>query len=145
MSTELQDVIDALVVIERAITAPSGEKETFEVYDEIPTSIATYPAFFNTERALTTDGASGLREGLWTFDVHLIFAPLEQKYSIRSRRRWVQAVINALHQHLTLGGTVSSIYTIQVDYEPVRFYDTDYLAANFEIDARLYESYAFAG
>src|SRR3972149_3320426 len=47
---EIQDVLDAIVVLQKAIPAPVGEKDITHAYDEQPESGATFPCFINIVR-----------------------------------------------------------------------------------------------
>ena len=139
----IPSIIDAIVLIQKAITTPTGEKDLADAFDEPPAQIVNFPTFVNIERSVSAVGNSGLRELNWVIDMMLLFAPSEQKYSVRSRRLWVQAVIDKFCTKLTLLGTVSAVYGMEMSYEPVLLGETEYVAATFTITANVTEAFAF--
>ena len=139
----IPEIINAIVTVQKAITTPTGEKPLADAFDEPPAQVLDFPTFVNIERSVSTEGSSGLREMVWTIDMHLLFAAGEQKYSVRSRRLWVQAVIDKFCTDLTLLGTVSAVYGMEMSYEPVLLGETEYVAATFTITARTFEAFAF--
>jgi hypothetical protein len=140
----LLQVIDALVAIEQAVPPPAGEKDIAEAYDEIPRAVLTFPCFVNIEQPQESHGSSGLRDRRRTIDAHLLFCESTQKYSIRSRRAWEDAVLDHLCRNLTLNGTVSAIHGITTNYEPVSLGETEYIACTFSIEVQIVEAFAFA-
>lgn len=141
--SELQDVIDAVKAIQATVSTPPGEKAIKEFYDEPPLAVATYPAFLNIEdfdEPITF--VSSHRHIVMTIRMHLLFAPFDQRYSIRSRRRWVKPVIDAFGAKIQLNGTVVRSSIDQIDYDPVTLFEKTYHAATFVLRADMSDTFA---
>jgi hypothetical protein len=142
MAGELQDLMDALVTAQKAITPPAGAKDIANVTEEPLGQIVVFPAFVNVERetVLTTasHGAS-TRYATHLIDMHLVFSPADRKYAVRQMRPWVEAVLDALDKHTLFTDAFASEITT-VDFEPLEWPPNSnifYRAANFELQTRV--------
>src|SRR3972149_2362444 len=111
---EIQDVLDAIVVLQKAVPAPTGEKDITHAYDEQPESASTFPCFINID--LCFEQGSGI-------------------YADRSRRLWYQAVMDYFDQHQGLNDTAhwSAIERAAFD-EPLQITETlRYPGIKFEL------------
>ena len=150
MAGDLQGIIDQLVIIQNAITPPTGEND-LKCYDEPPTGVLTFPSFVNVEDDLAqVVRASSLRTITFFINMHLLFARADQKYSVRSRRAWIKPVIDAFDDALVL-----DLAQPPVQYAPIESVsfenvvlpgsgsDQEYIAATFRLKAWLAEAFTF--
>jgi hypothetical protein len=146
MANELQDVFDAIVTIQKTIPTPTGEHPIKEIYDEPPAQFMTWPCFLNIESQSEVERpSSGFRRTAHTIDMHLLFGAADQKYSVRSRRRWVRVVLDTFDGKLKLGSTINGhAHLTRVEYAPVDLNGTEYIAATFVLRAVIEETLAFA-
>jgi hypothetical protein len=147
--SDLQEIIDKIVVIQAAITPPTGEKDV-TAYDEPPTSVLPFPCFINAETSAEEIGVwntSG-RTIPYLIDMHLVFAQADQQYSVRSRRAWVIPVLDAFGHDYTLSGAAG----VQKAFiETIEFHDKqngylavgekDYIAATFKLRVIVEEAF----
>lgn len=140
MVSELQDIIDQIVILQNAITPPSGEKDITGAYDEPPDLISTFPCFVNLEE----EGKDVVNPGNWgyvtyTIGMHLLFAPAGTKYSVRARRKWVLPVLAkfSLLANRSLGDTANHTYFTGFNYDPFEWGGTSYVAANFMLAVKV--------
>lgn len=140
---EIQDIIDQLLVVQNAITPPTGLKDV-TCYDEPPAGVLTFPVFYNAEDGISAIDRSPSRRVL-TYDIgmHLLFARADQKYGVRERRQWVKKVLDAFDKALTLGGNIHLGAIETVDFEPFELGDVSYIAANFQIAAQVDEAFEY--
>lgn len=139
MANEIQDICDQLVVMQNAVTTPTGEKDITHAYDEQPESISTFPCFVNIVREVGEfKRQSGVRDqGTLLVDMYLCFEQGSGLYADRSRRLWHQAVMDYFDQHQGLNGTVgfSAIERAAFD-EPLKVSDAvSYPGIKFEMRA----------
>ena len=141
---ELQAIIDAIVVIQVTITPPTGEKDIAVATDELPTDLTLFPMFLNVETRTGLEYGVNLRVQRHEIDMHLVFGTAEKKYSMRSRRAWVEAVMAAFIDNVTLGGTVTQAMITEVTYDtPLQWNETAYMAATFRLAAEVKSAAAF--
>lgn len=137
MAGEIQDVMDKLVALQLAVPAPIGEKDIAEASDEPDAVVGGLPAFRNIEaETIEISRAAQLRTVTTYVDMALLFAPGEQKYSVRSRRKWELAVLNHFDQSLRLDNEQSPVqYSAieAIDRRPVRVGETEYVASTFRL------------
>ena len=147
---ELQGIVDELVLIQGAITAPDGQSGV-KVYDEPPTGALTFPCFVNVESDIfDIKRESSLRSYSLTIDMHLLFARTDQKYNFRERRPWVKKVLDAFDGAVRLDN-----HQAPVQYAPIESVTFDneldlpgdaertYIAATFRLRAWLAEAFEF--
>src|SRR4030042_4894928 len=103
--SELQDIIDQIVVIQKAITPPTGEKDIADASDEAPVDLLLFPYFLNVEAETAIGYGVSLRIQKHHIDMHLVFGTGDKKYSMRSRRKWVEAVLATFIGEGTMTGT----------------------------------------
>ena len=150
MAGELQDIIDQLVVIQNAITPPTGENP-LKCYDEPPTGVLTFPCFVNIEDDLAeVVRAVSLRTITFFINMHLLFARADQKYSVRSRRAWIKPVIDAFDGAVRLDNEQAPVQYAPIEtvsFEnvvlPGSGSDQEYIAATFRLKAWLAEAFTF--
>ncbi len=138
---ELQAIIDAIVVIQNAITPPAGEKGV-TVYDEPPEAAAVYPSFVNVERE-TEELSHTVGPVLipYIIDMHLIFGAFDQKYAYRSKRKWIQLVYEAFATNYKLGATVKESRLQSMDFHPngLTYGEIEYHAVTFVLRAVVHD------
>lgn len=145
MTQELQDVIDQLVIIQAAITPPTGEKDIAFATDELPPDLMVFPTFLNVEASTDVTYSPSRREQVHLIDMNLVFAPAAEKYSMRSRRAWVQKVMDAFAAKVTLNGACNKARIIRVEYEtPLQWNDVPFMTATFRLEAVNIEAVAFS-
>ena len=137
--SELQDIIDAIVVIQKALTPPTGTKAIKNAYDEPPDhaiGTASFPAVINLEEeGESRDRSARTREVLHTIGMHLLLSAATTKYSVRVRRQWLEIWLVAFAPGVTIGGTVDPMLApLPFDYTPYDFNGTDYAAINFTME-----------
>ena len=143
---ELQAIFDQIVIIQNAITPPTGEKDV-TVYDEPPETPVVYPSFINVERDTETiEHSPGFRITPYIIDMHLIFGAFEKKYAYRSKRKWIVQVRDAFVLKLTLNATATSAMILEMDFHPDGFTygGVEYDAITFTLHATVKEGVALA-
>jgi len=144
MTTQIQDVIDALVTLQGQIAAPGGGNVA-AAYDEPPAAVAKFPSFVNIENGLVNIQLSGSHRHVeHLINMHLLFAPADQKYSVRERRVWVQAVLDAFGGRMRLGLPQTVARIEETAYDPVTLGDMEYIAATFTLRALVDDAFAAA-
>jgi len=108
--TELGDIIDELVTLERQLT---GSKVA---YDEAPESIATAPAWLNFPMRGTFRAQTG-----WSEDSHTMGCACVKRRALMAQdealmRPLITQFPDLLHQNLMLNGTVAHIQDIRYQY-----------------------------
>jgi len=146
MAGEIQDVIDQLVIIQKAITGPAGEKDLVEAYDEPPAQITEFPCFYNREEEIgDIRRGAGVRRMFGRIGMHLLFgASGAQKYSVRSRRRWLKAVLDGFDVQLALGLAqlpVQYAPVTNVTFAPLELNGKEYVTATFWLDVQWTEAF----
>lgn len=132
----IQDIIDELVTMQQAITPPAGEKDIAAAYDEHPAQVTVFPCFINDEdNIVPTQMANAHRHLVHTINMHLLFAAAGQRYSQRSRRKWVRPVLDAFGAKIQLNGTATQSRIAAVTFDPVTIGDAEYAAATFVLVA----------
>lgn len=143
----IQDIIDELVIVQKAIVPPAGEKALTEAYDEPPGAVNTFPCFVNEERAIPEiNRGANLRRTQWLINMHLLFARSDQKYSARTRRKWIPVVLDAFDRAIMLNLARLPVQYAPVEgvsFEPVQWGETEYIAATFVLRAELSEAFTF--
>lgn len=146
---DLQNIIDAIIVIQQTVSAPSGEKAIQAYHDEPPATVQLFPCFLNMEQEIEAVDVwmSQGRTVDYIINMHLLFAPNEQTYSVKSRRTWVRPVLDAFGVKLQLDGTVDGLKIAvirSVNFDPVLIGETEYVAVTFELAVRFEEAFAWA-
>lgn len=136
---ELQTIIDAIVVIQKALTPPTDTKAIKNAYDEPPDhaiGTGSFPCVVNLEEeGESRDRAHRNAEVQHTIGMHLLFSAATKKYSVRVRRQWLEIWLVAFAPGVTLGGTVDPMLApLAFDYTPYDFDGTDYAAINFTME-----------
>ncbi|HAM39886.1 MAG TPA: hypothetical protein DCP69_00735 [Candidatus Omnitrophica bacterium] len=134
---EIQDVLDAIVVLQKAVPAPTGEKDITHAYDEQPESASTFPCFINIVREVGEfkRQSAARQQGAAIIDMYLCFEQGSGIYADRSRRLWYQAVMDYFDQHQGLNDTAhwSAIERAAFD-EPLQITETlRYPGIKFEL------------
>lgn len=142
---DLQQIIDDIIVAQKTIATPTDEKKIAEYYDEPPGSVSTFPCFVNVEESLegpVSWGAGGRRVD-YVIAMSLLFAATDQKYSVRSRRKWVKPVLDAFGKKTLLNDSagVGESAIEGADFEPVTFGQTEYVAVTFRLGVRVQEPF----
>ena len=140
---ELQDIIDQIVIIQKAITPPTGEKDV-TVYDEPPATPMVFPSFINVERE--TEELNYVAPIIipYSIDMHLIFGTFDKGYAYRSKRLWIQPVREAFATNGTLNGTVNWAWLQRMDFHPEGFTygGVEYHASTFILQATVQDQTA---
>lgn len=145
MTQEIQDVIDQLVVIQAAITPPTGEKDIAIATDELPPDLTVFPTFLNVETSTEVEYSPSRRVQVHLIDMNLVFAPAVEKYSMRSRRAWVQKVMDAFAAKVTLNGACNKARILSITYEtPLQWNDIPFMTATFRLEAVNIEAVTFS-
>lgn len=135
---ELQAIIDAIVTLQKAITPPTGQKAIKNAWDEPPGDIgaAAFPCVVNLEEpGESRDHAQGHPEVLHTIGMHLLFSSASGKYSVRARRAWLEKFLSTFTiGGNTLSGTVRTVRSLEFDYSPFAWNNTDYAGINFTME-----------
>lgn len=138
MADELQDIVAQIVVLQKAVTTPAGEKALVDAYDEEPEQVGGFPSFVNVFRGIgDIERAGGVRKkATLEIEMILLFPRSGSKYSDRSRRKWVLPVLDKFDQNQGLNNTVyfSRIMRIRGD-DPEEFSDSLYIALRFTLEA----------
>lgn len=138
MPNEIQDVIDQIVILQKAITPPTGEKDIARAHDEEPQSIGALPAFVNVVNDGEIDRGVSLRSINPIIEMILLFAPSGEKYSDRSRRAWFQAVLDKFDDNVTIGGTAAQAHIDRFSFDdPFPLSGTTYLATRFYLRVQM--------
>src|SRR5581483_7026310 len=142
MSDPLTDIMQALCDALTAINSPAGGpiKATLEP----PDTTAAFPTAVLLERAI--DPLGGIEQGFgmslgyaqdypkYYLDVHLCFAPEDQKYSVRLKREWTSAVLMALMANDSLGGVVTEMSFGRISFESFSYNGTSYLCTTYPLE-----------
>lgn len=140
---EIQAVIDQIVILQKAVPTPTNEKDIQEAYDEPPDSVGVFPCFLNVEESGEQEFPSGNWGYLiYTVNMHLLFAPATQKYSIRSRRKWVKPVLKHFRENVSLNNTAAVSWVANWDHNPVEWNGMEYIAATFNLRVKAQEDWA---
>lgn len=115
---EVQAIIDAIIVIQKAMTPPSGQKDIQLFTDEPPASIGVLPAFLNLEG----DGESerhthSQAKVTHRINMHLLFSGVTNKYPRRQARAWLEKVMTAFPIAGTVGGSVRTTTRLEYSFE----------------------------
>ena len=116
---EVQAIIDAIIVIQKAMTPPSGQKDIQLFTDEPPASIGVLPAFLNGV------GGGGKSHNIahqhaqvtHRIDMHLLFSAATKKYPRRQARAWLEKVMTAFPIAGTVGGSVRTTTRLEYSFE----------------------------
>ncbi len=140
MAEELPDFMDALATLQRGISAPLGSKAIQSATAEPQAQVGVFPSFINVEESSRAyDLTHSSKEAVHTVGMHLVFARGEQKYAVRMRRLWWEAVIDAIEADPTLSGTCIKAEIAadqEATYEPFEWGQEQYVAANFTLEVR---------
>lgn len=148
-TADLQNIIDAIIVVQKTVSTPSGQKAIQAYYDEPPAALGKIsPVFVNVEEGIEAIDVwvSQGRNIDYIINMHLLFTPGEQKYSVRARRTWVLPVINAFGAKTQLDGSISELKIARiraVDFDPILFGSTEYPAITFELAVRMEGAFAW--
>ena len=143
--SELQDIFDQIVIIQNAITAPSGEKDIAQATDEIPAMAPmTFPSFVNIEESTDFVRPPSARMETHTINMHFLLAPADQKYSIRTRRKWVEVIQDAFEAKISLNGTCTQAMIMHIDYGPPEPWEGAYVGATFRLSVEAKQTIAYA-
>lgn len=140
---ELDNIIDAIIVIQETVVTPSGLKNIALFTDEPPATITVFPAFLNLEDDTTPeDLAQNHQQLVHRIWMRLLFAASSEKYAVRDRRQWLEPVFakfmptNTL-PGTTLGDTVRTSRITLVDYDPFEWNGSPYIASSFLLEAEV--------
>ena len=141
---ELQAIFDAIVTIQKEITPPTGEKDIADASDELSVDLMLFPYFLNVETETAIEYGVNLRIQKHQIDMHLVFGTADKKYAMRSRRAWVQAVLNAFVDNVLLGGTVTQAMITNVSHDtPLPWNESYYMVATFRLAAEVKDTANF--
>lgn len=144
MATELQDIFDQLVIIQEAITPPTGEKD-LRATDEWPANISTFPIFVNNEVETTFVRPPMMRIENHLIRMHLLFGAADGKYSQRARRLWVEKVQDAFESEINLNGTCTQAMITRIDYGIIEgIVGGNYVGATFELAVEIKQAVTYA-
>lgn len=146
MGTEIQEVFDQIVVIQNAITPPTGEKDIAFASDELPPDLTVFPTFLNVETDADIEpGGSTLEIQLRRVEMHLVLGGADRKYSMRSRRLWEEKVLAAFRAKLTLNSTCTQALIKGITYDtPLPWNQHEYLVATFRLVVEVKKVVAYA-
>lgn len=135
---ELQAIIDAIIVVQKALVIPSGQDDIKLFTDEPPATISVFPAFVNLEEdSIPDDLTHGHPQITHRIMMHLVFAPAIAKYSVRERRPWLDKVLDAFTPDTTIGATARNAKITLITYDPFSWNGTDYIASNFLLEVEV--------
>jgi len=147
MAGEIQHIIDKLVTIQQGITQPTGEKALTSAHDEPPADINAFPCFVNVEQEIPgIDRRAGGRRYNLVIDMHLLLTSADQKYSVRTRRLWLQPVLDAFDAALKLGNEqlpVQIAPITRISFDPIEINNTYYIGITFRLEALVIEAHDF--
>jgi len=144
MAGEVQQLIDELVTIQNAITPPTGEKDIAAAYDEPPADPTIFPCFLNLEAGAQVVRELHRRQVTHTINMSLLLAAADQKYSVRTRRLWVGAVLDAFDIKLRLNGQAHYAHIDTIEYDPIEWNGKAYVGATFVLTVLVDGAFAFA-
>ena len=132
--TEMGDIIEELVTLERAITG------TRAAYAEGPESIASAPAWVNFPRAGMFSAQTG-----WGDDLHTLACACVKRGALhtgdeRLMRPMITRFPDALHANLTLNGKITAVEAIRYEYGLIEVLSTEeesFFGVLFEVDLRV--------
>ena len=140
---EIQDVIDKVVALQKAITPPTGEKDIAEAYDEQPQAVATFPCFVNVETLLDqSQFASAHRHIAFDVEMHLLLGKADSKYERRARRKWIKPVLDAFGGDIQLDGTCNQAHIAGADFDDYELGENLYTAVNFVLRVDMPDTFA---
>jgi hypothetical protein len=141
--SELQEIVDAIVVVQAAITPPAGEKDVV-AYDEWPAAITVFPSFVNDEVETTIERPPSMRIETHLIRMYLLFGGADVKYSQRTRRKWVEKVQDAFEGNVNLAGTCTQAVVTRIDYGVIEAVSGFYAGATFELQVEIKQGVAYA-
>ena len=138
MGEPLAAIMAAIADVQQAITPPLGQRGIQLATDEPPDNLDVFPTFANYEtttdvKRLRTFGTLALNELEHYIDMALIFAPADGKYSVRERRPWVPAVLDAFRVNPSLNDTCDGAYVETVDHRAAHFGGMEYPGLTFRL------------
>lgn len=114
---EIQAIIDAIIVVQKALTVPSGQKDIQQFTDEPPASIGVLPAFLNLVANGKSDNrAHGHPQATHNINMHLLFSTATKKYPRRQAHAWLESVMAGFPIAGTIGGTVFRTLSLEWDF-----------------------------
>jgi hypothetical protein len=134
MSGELTDIIDEIVIIQKAITTPTGEKALALATDEWPPTVAVFPAFVNNEIETVIETGSYRRKNVHLIRMYLLFGAGDTKYSQRARRAWIAAVQAAFDASMTLNGHATLARIRRISHGAPEELGGAYVCAAFDLE-----------
>ena len=137
---EVQGLIDAICEMQEAIATPAGESPIKHAYDEFIGVALEFPCFLNLEESIDDIQVSGSHRHMeHRVSMHLLFSG-DQKYATRSRRKWVQPVLDYFQGNTKLERHVQNVSLSRlerVSFEPYPINDVEHVAATFELFVRV--------
>ena len=130
---EIQAIFDAVIVVQKAMAPPTGQKDIQLFTDEPPRTIGLLPAFLN----LDVDGASddlahGHPQLAHGIQMHLLFSKATKKYPRRQARAWLEKVLAAFPIGGTIGGTVRNTRSLAWEFDDALVWgDSEYDGISF--------------
>lgn len=143
---ELPEIMAAIVALQEEIETPFDEPALADAVNGPPPSGHGYPCFFNEESVdnqMDIDRGMGLRELRLSIHMHLLFGAMEEEYSLESRRRWVQPVLDKFDSNIMLKDTVTAAEITAVRWAPIELNETPYISATFVLAVELKHGYEF--
>lgn len=145
-SDELEKILNRVVELQKALGTPTGENKGIgqNAFDDWPSTFP-FPCFVNIwDGTPEIERGPARRRQTIMINMHLLFASASQKYSDRSRRRWIRATLNAFDTDLRLGNTCHLARIEAVEADPVEVNGVAYIAATFRLNVTYDEAFAFA-
>jgi len=145
---ELPEIMDAIVALQNEIETPYDETVLADAVNGPPPVGHGFPCFFNEEaidNQMDIDRGMDLAELRLAIDMHLLFGAMEEDYSLESRRRWVQPVLDKFDANLSLKGTVTAAEITAVRWSPIELNETPYIAATFVLSVELKHAVQYEG
>ena len=133
---EVQAIFDAIIVVQKAMTPPAGQKDIQLFTDEPPRTIGLLPAFLNLDQ----DGSSELAahdhaQATHGILMHLLFSSATKKYPRRQARAWLEKVQVAFPIAGTIGDTVHRINRLAWAFDDeFEWGDGEYDALSFVLE-----------
>ncbi len=138
--SEINAIIDAIIVVQKALSVPSGLKDIQQFTDEPPASIGVLPAFLN---GVAGDGESHNIAHLHAqvthrIDMNLLFSKATSKYPRRQARAWLESVMAGFPISGTIGGSVRNTVSLSYEFDDAfEWGESLYDALTFEIEVEV--------
>ncbi len=131
----------ALATLELAIPVPAGLDHGIQTADPEPSdNFQTFPAFLNVEQdQLVTDPqirAMGHDQAAFIFNINaylLLGTIADRKYSIRERRLWTDACIEAFEDDVTLASACIGLFVVKATFGVISVGQVEYFGTTFAL------------